>query len=346
MFETLIVQPIFNLLVFVYAVLPGHNFGLAIIVFTIIIRLLMWPLVKKQLHHTKQMRKLAPELKKIKEASKGDRQKKAAMEMELYKERGISPFSAFPMMIVQLIILFGLFSGLQRVVANPEAIINFSYDWINQIGALRSLAEDITRFDSTLFGVVDLTRAAIGDAGIYWPAMFIVVGSVVTQYFQSMQLMPQTKDSRKLREILRDAKEGKEADATETNAAVGRSMRYFIPGMIFIFTVGLPSALGLYWLVGGLVGYLQQARVLKQDEEELDVIADAPSGRKKVIDGEVIKKGKSKKSASTKQAKTPAETAEPAPKTTKSGEIIEKQYKKGTSTITIKRAANSKRRRK
>jgi YidC/Oxa1 family membrane protein insertase len=47
MFETLIVQPIFNLLVLIYALIPGHNFGLAIILFTILVRLLMWPLVKK-----------------------------------------------------------------------------------------------------------------------------------------------------------------------------------------------------------------------------------------------------------------------------------------------------------
>ena len=60
MFTTFIVQPIFNLLVLIYALLPGHNFGLAIIIFTIIIRLLMWPLVKKQLHHAKAIRELGP----------------------------------------------------------------------------------------------------------------------------------------------------------------------------------------------------------------------------------------------------------------------------------------------
>ena len=65
MFTTLIVQPIFNILVAIYAVLPGHNFGLAIIIFTILVRVAMWPLVKKQLHHAKAMRELQPELKKL-----------------------------------------------------------------------------------------------------------------------------------------------------------------------------------------------------------------------------------------------------------------------------------------
>jgi len=81
MFQALIVKPIFNLLVLIYAVLPGHNFGLAIIIFTIIVRFLMWPLVKKQLHQTKAMRDLQPELKKIKQASKGDKQKESLLMM-------------------------------------------------------------------------------------------------------------------------------------------------------------------------------------------------------------------------------------------------------------------------
>src|SRR3990167_10757883 len=106
MFTTIIVQPIFNLLVLIYALLPGHNFGLAIILFTVVIRLLMWPLVKKQLHQAKAMRELQPELKRIKKAA-ANKQQESVMLMELYKERGISPFGSIGTLIVQLIILIG-----------------------------------------------------------------------------------------------------------------------------------------------------------------------------------------------------------------------------------------------
>jgi len=91
MFTHLIVQPIFNLLVLIYALVPGHNFGLSLILFTIAIRLLMWPLVKRQLRQTKLMRTLQPELRRIKREAKGDRQKESLMMMELYKERGVNP---------------------------------------------------------------------------------------------------------------------------------------------------------------------------------------------------------------------------------------------------------------
>src|ERR1035437_584073 len=112
MLTTIIIQPIFNLLALIYAIIPGHNFGLAIIIFTIIIRLLMWPLVKKQLRHAKAMRELAPELKKIKVAAKGDRQKESAMTMELYKEREINPFASLGILVIQLPIILGLYSSV------------------------------------------------------------------------------------------------------------------------------------------------------------------------------------------------------------------------------------------
>jgi len=300
MFTTLIVKPIFNLLVLIYALLPGHNFGLALIIFTIVIRLLMWPLVKKQLHQAKAMRQLQPEIKRVKQAAKGNRQQESLMLMELYKEKGINPFSTFPILIVQLLILIGLYSGLRRVIADPHAIINFAYPGLQHLGWMKELAKNIHKFDNTLFGAVDLSRAALGKSGIYWPAMIIVIGSAVAQYYQSKQLLPDSKDQRGLREILREASSGKQADQSEVNAAVGRSTRYFLPVMIFLFTVNIASALSLYWLVGGVVAYIQQAIALREDEAEMEAIADKPSRNVKDIpEAEVVEK-KPKRNTSSK----------------------------------------------
>lgn len=300
MFTALIVKPIFNLLVLIYALLPGHNFGLSIILFTILVRLLMWPLVKKQLHQAKAMRELQPELKKIKAAAKGDRQKESVMMMELYKEREINPFASIGLLIVQIPIFIGLYSGLRRIVDDPNAIVNFSYPFIRDLSWVKALAADIGRFDSTLFGVVDLSKAALDKAGaIYWPAMAIVAGSAVIQYFQAKQLAPDTKDKRSLRSILKDAGGGKQADQTEVNAAVGRSTRFLLPGFIFIVTVNIASALSLYWLASGLVAYWQQDRVLGQDKTELTTATDKKS--KVVIEAEVLPpKNKKKQTAKSK----------------------------------------------
>jgi len=295
MFEALIVKPIFNLLVLIYSLLPGHNFGLSIIIFTVVVRLLMWPLVKKQLHHTKAMRELQPDIKRIKQATKGNKQQESIMLMALYKERQISPFSSIGILVVQIIILLGLYQGLTRVVANPQALIDNSYTWLRDLGWVKELASNINLFDTSLFGVIDLTKTALPKGGgVYWPAMMIVLASAAAQYYQSKQLMPDDKQSRSLRTILREAGSGKQADQTEVQAATGRTMRYFIPVLIFVISVNLAAAISLYWLVSGVVAYIQQARVLNQDKEEMTDIADKGS-KKTIIEGEVVEKPKSAK---------------------------------------------------
>ncbi len=307
-FHILIIKPIFNLLVLIYALLPGHNFGLAIILFTILVRLLMWPLVKKQLHQAKAMRELQPELKKIKAKTKGNKQQESVMLMELYKERNISPFSSIGTLIVQFIILIGLYAGLNKVVHDPKQIIDFSYTWIHHLPWLQTLASNAGHFDETLLGWVDLTKPALASGGgIYWPAMLLVAGSAAGQYFQSAQLMPSPKDGRGLKAILKDAGSGKSADQSEVSAAIGRQTKYLIPFMIFIFTVNLPSALSLYWFTGAIVAYFQQGYILKQDETEMEKLADSPE-KSEIIEGEVISKQstphkKSKKSPTAKAAK-------------------------------------------
>jgi YidC/Oxa1 family membrane protein insertase len=307
LFTVIIVQPIFNLLVLIYNLIPGHNFGLAIIVFTIIVRLLLWPLVKKQLHQAKLMRKMQPELKSIKKAAKGDRAKESAMMMELYKERGVNPFASIGVLLLQLPILIGLYSGLRRVVDDPHQLVSFSYPWIQNFGWMQQLSHNINLFDDTLVNIVDLTRSALGQAGTYWPAMILVIASAVVQYYQSKQLMPQDKEARSLRQILKAAGEGQKADQSEMNAAVGRSTRFLIPAMIFFFTVGLPSALSLYWLVGGIVAFIQQSVVLREDTEEMESLASKSDTKKEVIEGEVVaKKTPAKKSAKKSKVKSKA----------------------------------------
>ncbi len=276
-FTTFIEQPIFNLLVLIYAIIPGHNFGLAIIIFTIIIRLLLWPLVKRQLHQTKKMRKLQPELKRVKQEAKGDRQKEAAMVMALYKEHGVSAFGPIGILILQLPILIALYSGLRRVIGNHHQIISFAYPALQHLPWMQHLSTNIHAFDSTLFGLVDLSKVAVANAGIYWPAMVLCLGSAAVQYYQSKQLLVTNKDTRKLRDILREASSGRQSDQSEITAAVTNSTRFFIPVMVFIVTIRLASALSLYWFVGGLIAYIQQAIVLREDETELEAIADKPS---------------------------------------------------------------------
>lgn len=303
MFTTLIVQPIFNILVTIYAILPGHNFGLAIIIFTILVRLAMWPLVKKQLHHAKAMRELQPELKRIKKAAKGDRQKESAMTMELYKEREINPFSSIGLILLQLPIIIALYSAISRIVKDPNVISTFSYPFVQHLPWIKELIADPSKFDNSLVGIIDLSKPALAKGGgLYIPAFIIVALSAVAQYFQGKQLMPQSGDSKKLRDILREASEGKQADQSEMAAATGRFTQFMIPAFVFIFTISLPAALPLYWLTTSIVAIIQQSRVLRKDEVELEKGA-TKTNKDGVLEGEVIQPKKTKPKKTSKKSK-------------------------------------------
>lgn len=257
----------------------------------------MWPLIKKQLHQTKTMRKLQPELKRIKKAAAGDRQKESMLMMELYKERGVNPFSQILLAFVQLPIFITLFSALRRVVDNPQVLVDWSYGFIQDLGWMKNLAGDITRFDNSLLHIVDLSRAALPKGGgVYWPALIIVLLSGVLQYFQSKQLMPQSKQSRSLRSILREAGSGKQAEQEDISAAVGRSTSWLLPIFIVLFTIGYPSALSLYFLTGSVVAYIQQWYILRKDTEEMEEeVAEIPvEVNNKPVEAEVIQTNKTK----------------------------------------------------
>jgi len=269
--------------------------------------MLMWPLIKKQLHQVKMMRKMQPELKRIKKEAAGDKRKESMLMMELYKERGFNPFSQIGIIIIQIPILLGLYIGLQKLLKDPEQIITFAYPFLQDLSWLKQLAGNIHLFDETLFGVIDLTRSALGAQGVYWPALAIVVGSAIAQFFQSKQLMPQDKDARSLKAIFKDSKAGKQADQAEVSAAMSRSTLFLLPALVLLFTLQLPAALSLYWMVSGIVAVLQQGFILRGDAEEMKIVASTAAGReKKAIEAEIVSKpskASSKKSARKKRRK-------------------------------------------
>lgn len=279
MFQTYIEQPVFNLLVTIYGLIPGHDLGLSIIIFTAIIRMALWPLVKRQLHQARAMKKLQPKLKQIKEASKGDRQKEARLQMELYKEHGVKPFATVGTLIIQLPIFIALYQSVRKLIADPSILFHMSYSWVQNLPFIQSLSHDISKFDPTLFGAVDLSRKAVETGGFYVPALIVAIAAAIAQFYQSKLMMIDTKDAKKLSDILKEAASGKQTDQSDISASISRMMMYFLPFVTFIFAINIPSALSLYILTTSAVGYFQQAYVLRQDEEEMHELAtekDAP----------------------------------------------------------------------
>jgi YidC/Oxa1 family membrane protein insertase len=338
MFETLIVRPIFNLLLILYAVIG--DFGIAIILFTVLIRFAMWPLLRKQLHQSKVMREIQPKIKQLRKQNKGNRQAESLALMELYKEHGVNPVGSLGLLFVQLPVFFGLFSALRSFISDPQRLITLPYAFIRDNSAVQeiitnvavktteaiqsiqdsTIVEQATRvlgglpatadslhavpkeelhtlftqtltsvdmngvhsalvqgpfFDQHLFGFIKLSGRAIEGGVIYWPVMIIAILAGVFQFMQTRQLMPKDPNSKSVKEIMKEAaKSGKEPDQAEVSAAVGKRMGAFFSPLIVLISATAPAGLALYFSTSGLVGMLQQRKVLHQDVDEMEEIAD------------------------------------------------------------------------
>lgn len=278
MFDSLIVQPIFNILVLIYSVIPGADFGVALIIFTIVVRFLLYPLLKKQLHQSRAMQKMQPELKKIQVQYKDNRQMQGLAMMELYKKYNVSPWRSILILIIQLPIFFALFQVIQVFSQHRDQIAKWTYDFLEGLPAIHNLIQNPDSFNHTAFGFMDLTKNAIHQGQIYWPLMIVAIVGAVTQYIMSKQIMPKTNaKKRRFKDIMAEAADGKQHDQSEMNQIVSNNMMKIMPFMMFFIMISLPGALALYYVISNLVAVGQQAYILREDTEELEDIASEPA---------------------------------------------------------------------
>ncbi|MCJ7829521.1 YidC/Oxa1 family membrane protein insertase, partial [Patescibacteria group bacterium] len=122
-FNIILYKPLFNALVLLYQYLPGHDFGIAVIILTIIIRLILYPLMVQSIRSQKVVSELQPKIQEIQLKYKNDKEKLAKATMELYQKEKINPFGGCLPLLIQLPILIALYQvfwkGLQ-----PGAMVN------------------------------------------------------------------------------------------------------------------------------------------------------------------------------------------------------------------------------
>ena len=273
LFDVIIVQPILNLLMAIYSIVPGGDFGISIVIFTVIIRFLLWPLVKKQLHQTKAMRKMQPELKKIQAKYKNDKQAQGLAMMELYKKHNISPFGSIGVLLIQLPILIGIYRVVQIFAMHRDELGKFTYGFMENIPAVKELLVSPDNFNQNFLGFIDLTQHAVSENGVVIGLLVLALLAALLQFLLSKQMSPNTDTNKRLRDVLAEAGQGKEADQAEVNAIVMRKMMKFMPVMLFFIMISLPGALALYMATGNAVAYLQNKLILGKDKEEMEQIA-------------------------------------------------------------------------
>ena len=287
-FDEFIVRPILNLLMAIYSLIP--DFGVSVIIFTIIVRLLLWPLIKKQLHQAKAMRKMQPELVKIKKQYAKNPQMRNLAMVELYKKHNVSAFGSIGVMIIQLPILIAMYRVVQIFVSSRADLGKYVYDFMKNLPVANNLVNNPDQFNQNFLGILDLTQHAISKNGIVVGLVILAAVAAYLQYLTSKQLSPQSDSNRKLRDIL--AGDGKEADQAEVNAIMTRKMMKFMPVMMFFVIVYLPAALALYLTTASAVGYLQNYIIFKQDSKEMQEIADKKSSQKSKASTKIDKRVK------------------------------------------------------
>lgn len=289
-FDTIIVQPIFNLLMLTYSLIP--DFGVSIIIFTIFVRMLLWPLVKKQLHHSKAMRKMQPELAKLNKKYKNNPQMRTMAMMELYKKHNISMSGSIGTLLIQLPIIIGMYRVVQIFANSRGDLAKYTYDFLKNLPVVNNLLENPDQFNQNFLGIIDLTQHAVSRQGIVFSIFLLAIIAAVLQYLTSKQLSPSSDSKRRLRDVLAEAGSGKEADQAEVNAIVMRKMMKFMPIMMFFVIIYLPGGLAMYITTANAVGYIQNSIILKKDSSEMEEIA-----KEKVSKTSTSKKQNAKKRA-------------------------------------------------
>jgi YidC/Oxa1 family membrane protein insertase len=273
-FDILIVQPIFNLLIGLYSIIPGGDFGISLIIFTILVRFALFPLVKRQLHQTQAMKKLQPQLAAIKKKTKGNKQLESMQMLELYKKNGVNPFRSIGILIIQLPIFIALYHVIQIFTLHRDQIAKYTYDFMEGVGPIKHLIERPDQFNEKLLGLVDLTKSAFANGHVDIILVLLAVVAAGTQYVMSKQTMPQAQNKKRLRDVMAEASAGKQTDQSEMNAIVMGKMVKVLPFFMFFVMISVPGALALYYAVSNLVAVGQQSYLLRQDGEELEEIAD------------------------------------------------------------------------
>jgi YidC/Oxa1 family membrane protein insertase len=252
LFDTVIVYPIINILLAIYHALLFINLpfalGFSIIVLTIIIRLILYPLTGAQIKASKKMQDLNPHLKNLKEKHKNDAKTLQAETMRLYKEHGVNPLAGCLPVIVQLPVIWGLYSVLNKIIhlgANTVVEINkIAYFDVLKISKV---------WDTNFFGI-PLGQNPSHLLSTIGPLILLVpLLTAVFQFIQSKMMM--TAPVKNEKEIKKN-KDGKKEEDFAT--AFQTQSLYIFPIMIGFFSYTFPIGLSLYWNTFTIFGIIQQ----------------------------------------------------------------------------------------
>ena len=257
MWEQLIIQPMTNLLLFIYDLLGHgpHAFGFAIILFTIIIKVITWPLNASQVKGAQAMQELQndKEWQDIQKKYAKDKEKIAQEQMRIYKERGINPFASCLPTLIQFPIIIGLYQSITRALSSmPLDMLKLArtiYPFQNVQG--------IIPLNSTFLWMNLGRPESIQFIGYALPTLAIIVA--LTTYIQSKLTMPAS------------------TNPNDQSAQMSGMMSIYMPLMLGWFALNFASGIAIYFITSNLLGIAQYAATGRANWKNL-----LPGGNKQI----------------------------------------------------------------
>lgn len=233
--------------------MPGHDVGLVIILITIAVRLLVYPLTSKSIKSQKAVQDLQPKVEAIKKEYASDQQKQAAMLMSLYKDNKVNPFASCLPLLIQLPILIALYLVMRDSLMTDKFAAEL-YSFVANPGKLNSIS----------FGFLDLIK----------PNIVLAVLAGAAQFFQAKMMLAK-----------QPPKEAGAGGKDENMMAMmNKQMVYVMPIMTVVICYSLPSGLALYWFFSTILTLAQQYILLRKKDGE------KPSDKGSVVEGQIISK--------------------------------------------------------
>lgn len=228
LFTAILYQPIINLFVGLYALIP--DLGIIILLVTILIKLLLHPLTVKSIRAQKLVSQIQPKIDALKKEFKDDQQKLAAETMRVYKEHKINPLSSCLPVLLQLPILITLYFVLQAVLKSDQFHLLYPF-----------IKNPVTLSTMTL-NFLDLSK----------PSIILSILAGASQFWQTKNMMGKKPAI-------------DQTDPNSMTSMMNKQMLYFMPVLTVFITWSLPSGLTLYWVFSNVLAVLQQMYVLRHD---------------------------------------------------------------------------------
>ncbi len=232
LFNLILYQPLFNALILLYQYLPGHDFGLAVILLPVLIKILLYPLGTQTIKSQKILAEIQPKIKEVQEKYKNDKEKQTKAVMEIYQKAKINPLSGCLPVLIQIPILIALYQVFWQGL-KPE-----------QMALLYGFVSFPGQINPGFLGIINLSE----------PNLFLAVLAGILQFFQTKMTTPKIKTKNK---------------NSDFSGILQKQMLYFLPIFTIIILVKLPSAIGLYWITTTLFSIIQQYFILNKNPKQV-----------------------------------------------------------------------------